>query len=608
MGKNTSFSKKRTAENTISQTDSGSLPHKKLQKTEDLNDTTFFESFTNDGYEFFDVDEQELNDFLVQEVDVNSEEYMRLVGSAPSESVHVEQDEAETASFSVSTVYPANTTPSPSAVSAWECCELHNSLIYSLEENGFPSPLTIQTEVVPYLTLGRNVIISSPTGSGKTLSFVLPVLNRILGASLSEKSPYTLIVAPTRELAKQIGQVVNLFKNAVKRLHTLVLVGGMSIQKQERVLRKLPHVVIGTPGRIMDCMSRGILDISETKFLICDEIDKTLKQNDTDPIFTGFNINGQIALCSATALFNDGQMSVFCERFGRKPKDFKVFDIQDAEIVSADVTLLQVRLQDGSFYCRARYLYALLQELETNSKIIVFVNVIDTANKLARVLSILGMTTHVLHAKQKQKQRFQVIENFEKKNGILVTTDVACRGIDLPFVENVIHFHVPRSSEILVHRSGRTGRAGKKGCAHLLFSNNDRGAWAAIKDDLETTVMNRTLSTSLLLSTQEIVAEAIEVEATEHRTMKAATKDGRTQRMMKALDYADEDIAELNVDLQKTRKERKKINVKKKKVMEQALAHKGKKTKGFIVGRPEVMKKNTKNTLVVKKRRFGSGL
>ncbi len=331
----------------------------------------------------------------------------------------------------------------------------------NVEELGFVSPSAIQDQTIPLVLEGRDVIGLANTGTGKTAAFLLPILEK-LASNRQEQS--VLIMAPTRELAQQIDQEFKKFAIGLK-LYSAVLVGGVNINGQIRQLRRNPHIVIGTPGRLQDLLNQGILRTTNFSTLVLDEADRMLDMgfvNDIRRIVSQLPENRQTLCFSAT--MSNGIKEI--------TRDF----MKNPEIVSVKVTETNDHIyQDVVAYTDEEHKKDLLLEMLQKAefeKVIVFGQTKFGVQRLSDKLVKQGIQSEAIHGNKSQGQRNRALNSFKtNESNVLVATDVAARGLDIPNVSHVINFDLPVTYDDYVHRIGRTGRGGKSGTA-LTFVRN----------------------------------------------------------------------------------------------------------------------------------------
>ncbi|PJF16973.1 P-loop containing nucleoside triphosphate hydrolases superfamily protein isoform 2 [Paramicrosporidium saccamoebae] len=358
---------------------------------------------------------------------------------------------------------------------AWAEYHLHPELLGGLHRAGFTTPTEVQKQVLStVLSTGgerRDVLGSAPTGSGKTLAFLLPILHNIL--SNPTETLAALIVVPTRELALQIKE--HLDKVAPPTIHSVTLVGGLSQEKQERLLGYAPHIIIGTPGRLAEVLSASTTlqtQLSQLQYLVLDEADRLCEKGhfkDLDTILELVHSKPNKArrtfLFSATLSPQVGALRKKLRFNDRKPTIIKV---GNANPVSLEHYKLACLADD-----KLTWLCAILKQ-SGRGRTLVFVNTIELVRDLASTLQLLGLPAGSLHAQMQQRQRLKSLDRFRAhSDAVLVTSDVAARGLDIPNVQMIVHFHVPKVADVFAHRSGRTARADSVGISIAMVAPHE---------------------------------------------------------------------------------------------------------------------------------------
>jgi len=339
---------------------------------------------------------------------------------------------------------------------------LNEKIIRSLKETGYESPSPIQAECIPALCQGQDLLGIAQTGTGKTAAFALPILERL---NIKETAPQALILTPTRELAIQVAEAFARYARHLPGFHVLPIYGGQSYGIQLKQIARGAHVVVGTPGRIMDHLERGNLSFAKLTTLVLDEADEMLRMGfieDVEWILEHTPAERQTALFSAT-------MPEAIRRVAQK----YLLNPVEVKIRAATQTVSAVR----QCYWQVSGLHkldALTRILEVENDLdaaIVFVRTKLTTDELAQKLEARGYSAAALNGDMNQQARERVIEQL--KNGkldIVIATDVAARGIDVPRISHVINYDIPYDAEAYVHRVGRTGRAGRSGSAILFVA------------------------------------------------------------------------------------------------------------------------------------------
>lgn len=346
---------------------------------------------------------------------------------------------------------------------------LPESLNHTLQHMQFTIPTPIQAQAIPHALEGKDILGSAQTGTGKTGAFGIPLVARLL----SNPRGSALVMTPTRELATQVMTQLQAMLGKQSKIKTALLIGGESMPKQLQQLRNRPRLFVGTPGRINDHLERGSLMLFDTGFLVLDETDRMLDMGFTvqiEKILKFMPKTRQTMLFSATLPQNIVKIS---EKYLNDPVRVAVSaDSSPAANIKHDM----VRTTNEDKYQQ------LLSELNArDGSIILFVKTKYGTEKMANKLSKAGYSADAIHGDLRQNKRDRVIANFRnKKYRILVATDVAARGLDIPHIEHVINYDLPQCAEDYIHRIGRTARAGAEGSAMCLVTPADNSKWNAI--------------------------------------------------------------------------------------------------------------------------------
>ncbi len=332
------------------------------------------------------------------------------------------------------------------------------ALLKAVGELGYESTLPIQAACIPALLEGQDVLGMAQTGTGKTAAFALPLLSRI---DLANNSPQVLVLTPTRELAIQVAESFQAYARYLKGFHVLPIYGGQRYSFQFNQLRRGPHVIVGTPGRIQDHLNRKTLDLSGISTFVLDEADEMLRMGfveDVEAIMSMTPEGRQMALFSATM---PPQIKRICKRYLKDPYEVRI----EAKTITAD-NIEQVYVVVN----QAAKFEALVRLLETESYdgILIFARTRVATTELAEKLSARGFDIAALNGDMNQTARERTIKRLKSGNiDIVVATDVAARGLDVDRISLVINYDLPFDPEAYVHRIGRTGRAGRTGKAIL---------------------------------------------------------------------------------------------------------------------------------------------
>lgn len=361
---------------------------------------------------------------------------------------------------------------------------LPDRLVQSLENRGITSLFPIQRAVLVPALEGKDIIARAKTGTGKTLAFGIPILKRLTeddqaGGSFrrSARLPRVLVLAPTRELAKQVEKEM---KESAPYLSTVCVYGGVSYNQQQSALQRGVDVVVGTPGRMIDLINSNSLKLGEVQFLVLDEADQMLAvgfEEDVEIILEKLPAQRQTMLFSATM---PGWVKKLSRKYLHSPLTIDLVGDQDEKLAEG-IKLYAIPATSTS---KRTILGDLVTVYAKGGKTIVFTQTKRDADEVSLALTA-SITSEALHGDISQHQRERTLNGFRQgKFTVLVATDVAARGLDIPNVDLVIHYELPNDSETFVHRSGRTGRAGKEGTAILLFSNNQRRTVKTIERDV----------------------------------------------------------------------------------------------------------------------------
>ncbi len=383
---------------------------------------------------------------------------------------------------------------------------LEKNLIDALTSKGYEHPTPIQEQVIPLLLEGGiDVIGQAQTGTGKTAAFGLPILQNL---EENYKKTQALILAPTRELAIQVANEINSFKGR-KKLSVVVVYGGQPIMQQIRDLNKGADIVVGTPGRVIDLMKRGKLRTSEVEYFVLDEADEMLNMgfiDDIEWIMQECNEDRQMLLFSAT-------MPTKIKKLARKyMPDYQLVAVKNKEVTTKNTDQIYYPVFPKD---RFKVLERILL-MEPDFYGIIFSNTKRTADDITRKLLKDGIKAEALHGDIAQNQRERILKRFKQKAcTVLVATDVAARGIDVNDLTHVVNYGLPQDPEAYVHRIGRTGRAGKKGIAISLITNQDTKQLIIIEGIAKTKIRKEELPSADILVEKrktDIVANILSTE------------------------------------------------------------------------------------------------
>ncbi|MBP6700940.1 MAG: DEAD/DEAH box helicase, partial [Halioglobus sp.] len=375
----------------------------------------------------------------------------------------------------------------PDGIASFAELELPASLQQALVDVGYETPSAIQARIIPHMLNGADVLGQAQTGTGKTAAFALPILARL---DLKQKPPQVLVLAPTRELAIQVAEAFQKYARHLPGFHVLPIYGGSDMRGQLRQLERGVHVVVGTPGRVMDHMRRGSLDLSKLQTLVLDEADEMLRMgfiDDVEWILGQTPPQRQIALFSATM---PDPIRRIAKRHLREPQEISI------EVKSVISSAIRQRVWMMAGVHKLDALTRIL-EVEDFDGMIIFVRTRILTTELADKLAARGYSATALNGDIAQKQREQTIERLKSGDlDILVATDVAARGLDVGRISHVINYDIPYDVEAYVHRIGRTGRAGRTGETILFAANRERRLLRAIEKATGQTIEQMTLPTA----------------------------------------------------------------------------------------------------------------
>ena len=353
---------------------------------------------------------------------------------------------------------------------------LSQKVLQAVETAGYVSPTPIQAQAIPHALNGRDVLGIAQTGTGKTAAFTLPMLSRLEQGRARARMPRTLILEPTRELAAQVEE--SFAKYGVNhKLNLALLIGGVSFGDQEQKITRGADVLIATPGRLLDFHERGKLLLTGIEILVIDEADRMLDMGfipDIEKICKLVPFTRQTLFFSATM---PSEIVSLTEAFLQNPVRVEV-----ARAASAATTITQKLVASPHGPAKRETLRRLLRSVESFKNAIIFCNRKRDVALLHRSLQKHGFSAGALHGDMEQRARMASLDAF--KNGdvdLIVCSDVAARGLDIPDVSHVFNFDVPTHSEDYVHRIGRTGRAGKSGAAFTIVTGEDRKHVAEIE-------------------------------------------------------------------------------------------------------------------------------
>ncbi|WP_213990497.1 DEAD/DEAH family ATP-dependent RNA helicase [Sodalis sp. dw_96] len=380
---------------------------------------------------------------------------------------------------------------------------LSTPILNALIDLGYEKPSPIQLECIPQLLAGRDVLGMAQTGSGKTAAFALPLLHNI-DAGLA--APQVLVLAPTRELAVQVAEAISDFAKHMKGINVVALYGGQRYDVQLRALRQGPQVVVGTPGRLLDHLKRGTLDLSKLSGLVLDEADEMLRMGFIEDVET---IMAQIPAKHQTALFS----ATMPEAIRRITRRF-MNDPQEVRIQSSVTTRPDISQSYWTVHgMRKNEALVRFLEAEDFDAAIIFVRTKNATLEVAEALEHSGYNSAALNGDMNQALREQTLDRLKDgRLDILIATDVAARGLDVDRISLVVNYDIPMDSESYVHRIGRTGRAGRAGRALLFVENRERRLLKNIERIMKLAIPEVDIPTGEVLSQRRLEKFAAKVQ------------------------------------------------------------------------------------------------
>ncbi|MFN3701608.1 MAG: DEAD/DEAH box helicase [Alphaproteobacteria bacterium] len=352
----------------------------------------------------------------------------------------------------------------------FESFGLSDALAKSLTYMNYTTPTPIQEKAIPLALAGHDIMGTAQTGTGKTAAFAIPLVEKLL----NNPEGTALVLTPTRELGKQIMDIMHKLLGPRSPIRTAFIIGGEPMGKQLNQLQANPRLIVGTPGRINDHLERKTLKLHDTDFLVLDETDRMLDMGfsvQLEKIFQYMPQQRQTLMFSATLPHNILKMS---EQYLKNPKRVSV---GETNVVATNIKQEVIRIDQDKKYNE------LLNQLhERQGSVIVFIKTKYAADRMATNLRRDGFTSEALHGDLRQRKRDSVMQNFRKMNfRVLIATDIAARGLDVPHIEHVINYDLPQVAEDFIHRMGRTARAGAEGSAISFVSNQEGRQWRAIE-------------------------------------------------------------------------------------------------------------------------------
>ena len=346
---------------------------------------------------------------------------------------------------------------------------ISKEILFNLKSLNLVKPTPVQQRAIVPGFEGKDILAIANTGTGKTAAFGIPIIQRLN----ENKSLSALILSPTRELSIQIGKHLRELMGKNINIKSAVVIGGDSMKKQIELIKKKPRIIIGTPGRIYDHINRKTLNLKSINILVLDETDRMLDLGFIQQIQKIINFlpsKKQTLLFSATLPKNIRNIST---KYLFNPVNISV---EKKEKILQNINHITLNINQGEKYNK------LLQELDTREgSVIVFMKTKHSSKKIYLKLLKDGQSVNTIHGNIRQNKRINILNKFRnQKFRVLVATDIAARGLDIPHIEHVINYDLPQRTEDYIHRIGRTARAGKKGSALSFISENDKKIWKMI--------------------------------------------------------------------------------------------------------------------------------
>ena len=371
-------------------------------------------------------------------------------------------------------------------IKAFEKFKLDKRIIKALEEEGYETPTAVQKKAIPILLKRIDVLASAQSGTGKTAAFTLPILERLKDGDKENRIIRALIVVPTRELAMQISKSISHYARHLNIKHTEVF-GGVSHKEQIRKINNGVDILIATPGRLIDHLQKGMIDLSSINTLVLDEADTMLDMGfleDIEQIFSCASPNRQVMMFSATLNQNVKKLA---KEFLYNPETLKIHD----ERSTVGLITHEIYKVDSD---RKIEMMSYLIGSKNYSQVLIFVNTKQAANDITEHFNLDGLTSECIHGDIKQPARARALRKF--KSGeirVLVATDIAARGIDIEQLPFVINYELPETTDDFTHRVGRTGRAGNEGHAITILCPSEYKQMAGIEKELIMNIPRLTL-------------------------------------------------------------------------------------------------------------------
>ncbi len=397
---------------------------------------------------------------------------------------------------------------------------LSEALLRAIEGLGYTAPTKVQQEAIPAILQGKDIIVKSQTGSGKTASFAIPIIEKI---QWEENRPQALVITPTRELAMQVKEdFFNLGR--FKRIKISALIGKAPFYIQEKELKQKTHVAVGTPGRIIDHIERETIDLSAIEYLVIDEADEMLRMGFVEQVEYILDAlpKERISILLSATLPED--IRALCQHYLHEPT---MIEIEDTDPVADRIEQIRYEVSERN---KENLLLDLLA-IENPDSCMIFCNTQLKVDDITSTLEEMNIYADRIHGGMEQSDRLKVMEHFKRgKFRVLVATDVAARGIDVEQVDLVVNYDVPNHAENYVHRIGRTGRIGNSGKAVIFVSPSERRLMDDVHDYIQ-----REVPLGILPEREAVLeaAEAFEEKQNERPQLKETKGEKLNEGIMK---------------------------------------------------------------------------
>jgi len=376
----------------------------------------------------------------------------------------------------IKTAFQKEKTPPPQVKPqqiSFSALKLHPNVLKKLSENNFHIPTKVQEKSIPPALNDKNIFCSSETGSGKTLSFLLPMIHKFHHNQIDQ----ALILCPTREIAIQTQKTLKLLSDDA--LTSTLVIGGTNMELQKKALREYPKVLVATPGRLLDMLNTGLIWLAYTNYVVLDEADRMLDMGFEEDLI---KIHDQLTGDHQTVMYSATLFPEIKKMAKRYASDFEEIIIGNPTSVAGSVDHVVVKMSENEKFTALKYL------IQRNpGKMMVFFNTIRETARITQKLKWQRVSNiDCIHSKIDQSARESLIIDFRaKKIKVLLASDIAARGIDIPNVEMVVNYDIPNASEEYIHRVGRTGRAGKSGMAISFCSDKEKKKLYAVEKLIE---------------------------------------------------------------------------------------------------------------------------